>query len=302
MIHQNENASLQVTQPAAQLPKIWFITGASRGFGRVWAEAALSRGDKVAATARKLESIAGLKEKYGESVLTLELDVTNPGQVKAAVTQAHTHFGRLDIVLNNAGYALAGTIEEASAEDIRALYETNVIGPVSVIQAALPLLRKQGNGHILGTSSNIGHVTLPVIGYYASSKWAFEAIHESLAEEVKQFGIKVTIIEPGAYATEFGSPQSLKFAQDLDVYADFKAEFFNNLKELEQGDPNATPDALFRIVDTPQPPLRFFLGSHALPWVRSAYAERLATWEAWEEVSNSAQGNMNKELAGSENV
>jgi NADP-dependent 3-hydroxy acid dehydrogenase YdfG len=274
----------------AKSDKVWFITGASRGFGQVWVEAALKRGDKVVATARKLESIAGLNEKYGENVLTLELDVTNPEQVKATVEQAYIHFGRLDIVLNNAGYSLVGTIEEASADEIRTLYETNVIGPVSVIQAALPLLRKQGYGHILGTSSNLGHVTLPVIGYYCSSKWAFEAIHESLAAEVKAFGIKVTIIEPGAYATEFGSQQSLKFAQNLDIYTDFKAEFFESLRTLERGDPNATPQALFQIVDTENPPLRFFLGSHNLPLTRATYNERLATWEAWETVSNSAQG------------
>lgn len=130
--------------------KIWFITGTSRGFGRVWAEAALHRGDKVAATARTLESIADLNEKYGASVLTLEVDVTRPEQVKTAVTQAHAHFGRLDIVLNNAGYPLIATIEEASAEDVRALYETNIIGTLAVIQAALPLLRQQGSGHIVG--------------------------------------------------------------------------------------------------------------------------------------------------------
>ena len=271
--------------------KVWFITGASRGFGSVWAEAALKRGDKVAATARKLESIAHLKEKYGENVLTLALDVTIPEQVKTAVEQAHAYFGRLDIVLNNAGYSLVGTIEEASADEIRAMYETNVMGPVSVIQAALPILRKQGSGHILGTSSNLGHVTLPVIGYYCSSKWAFEAIHESLATEVKQFGIKVTIIEPGAYATEFGSQESLKFAQGLDVYTDFKDQFFGTLRSMERGDPNATPEAIFKIVDAENPPLRFFLGSHCLPWVRTAYEERLATWEAWKEVSDSAQGN-----------
>jgi NADP-dependent 3-hydroxy acid dehydrogenase YdfG len=270
--------------------KVWFITGASRGFGQVWAEAALKRGDKVAATARKLESIASLKEKYGENVLTLELDVTNTEQVKTAVEQAHAYFGRLDIVFNNAGYSLVGTIEEASADDIRVLYETNVIGPVAVIQAALPLLRKQGGGHILGTSSNLGHVTLPVIGYYCSSKWAFEAIHESLATEVKPFGIKVTIIEPGAYATEFGSQQSLKFAQNIDIYTDFKAAFFDSLKAMERGDPNATPEALFQIVDAENPPLRFFLGNQCLPWVRDVYQERLATWEAWEAVSNAAQG------------
>lgn len=279
MAHQNENSN-----------KVWFITGASRGFGRVWADAALKRGDKVAATARNLESIAGLKEKYGDNVLTLELDVTKPKQVKSAVAQAHSHFGRLDIVLNNAGYSLVGTIEEASADEVKAMYDTNIFGAISVIQAALPVLRAQGHGHILGTSSNLGHVTLPVIGYYCSSKWAFEAIHESLAAEVASFGIKVTIIEPGAYATEFGSQESLKFAAGLDVYEDFKNEFFGRLRGLERGDPDATPQALFQIVDSENPPLRFNLGSNNLAWVRTAYAERLANWEALQPLAESAQG------------
>ena len=270
--------------------KIWFITGASRGFGRVWAEAALERGDKVAATARSVASLATLKEKYGDRVLTLKLDVTRPGQAATAVAQAYAHFGRLDIVLNNAGYSLVGTIEEARVEEVKAMYETNVFGALAVIQAALPLLRKQGGGHILGTSSNLGHVTLPVIGYYCSSKWAFEAIHESLFTEVKEFGIKVTIIEPGAYATEFGSQESLKFATGMEIYSEFKTQFFGQLKELERGDPNATPQALFQIVDAENPPLRFHLGSQNLPWVRAAYEERLALWEKWDAVSSSAQG------------
>jgi NADP-dependent 3-hydroxy acid dehydrogenase YdfG len=270
--------------------KVWFITGTSRGFGKVWAEAALKRGDKVAATARQLESIADLKVKYGANVLTLELDVTNAHQVKSAVEQAHAHFGRLDIVLNNAGYSLVGTIEEATADDVKAMYETNIFGALAVIQAALPLLRKQGGGHILGTSSNLGHVTLPVIGYYCSSKWAFEAIHESLALEVKAFGVKVTIIEPGAYATEFGSQESLKFAAGLDIYQDFKTQFFNSLRGMERGDPNATPEAIFKVVDSENPPLRINLGSNNLPWLRTAYAERMATWEEWDAVSIAAQG------------
>jgi NADP-dependent 3-hydroxy acid dehydrogenase YdfG len=270
--------------------KVWFITGASRGFGRVWADAALKRGDKVVVTARKLESIADLKEKYGENVLTLALDVTNAEQVKSVVKEAHTHFGRLDIVLNNAGYSLVGTIEEASADDVKAMYETNIFGTLAVIQAALPLLRAQGGGHILGTSSGLGHVTLPVIGYYCSSKWAFEAIHESLAVEVKDFGIKVTIIEPGAYATEFGSPESLKFAAGLDIYQGFKQQFFGRLGGMERGDPDATPEAIFKVVDAENPPLRINLGSHNLPWVRTAYAERLALWEEWDAVASAAQG------------
>ena len=290
MENQNENAGARNGEATAKADKVWFITGTSRGFGRVWTDAALKRGDKVAATARSLASIADLKEKYGDNVLTLELDVTKPDQVKTAVEQAHVHFGRLDIVLNNAGYSLVGTIEEAGADDVRAMYETNIFGTLAVIQAAMPLLRKQGFGHIMGTSSGLGHVTMPVIGYYCSSKWAFEAIHESLAAEVQQFGIKVTIIEPGAYATEFGSQDSLKFAAGMDVYQDYKTQFFEGLRGMERGDPNATPEALFKMADAENPPLRFNLGSHNLPWVRAAYADRLATWETWEEVSGSAQG------------
>jgi len=277
-------------QKTTDTAKVWFITGASRGFGRVWTEAALKRGDKVVATARKMESIAALNEEFGNNVLTLELDVTNAAQAKEAVQKAHAHFGRLDIVLNNAGYSLVGTIEEASADDIKAMYDTNIFGAVTVIQAALPILREQGYGHILGTSSNLGHVTLPVIGYYASSKWAFEAIHESLSVEVKDFGIKVTIIEPGAYATEFGSQESLKFAPGMDIYTDFKNNFFQSLQNMERGNPEATPTGLFAAVDAENPPLRLSLGSHNLAWVKEAYAGRMAEWEAWEEVAIAAQG------------
>lgn len=282
MTNQNENS--------AHAEKVWFITGSSRGFGRIWTESALKRGDKVAATARRMESIADLKEKYPENVLTLKLDVTQADQAKYAVEAAYDHFGRLDIVFNNAGYSLVGTIEEASADHIRTLYETNVLGTVSVIQSALPLLRKQGYGHILGTSSGLGHLAYPLIGYYCSSKWAFEAIHESLAAEVKPFGIHVTIIEPGAYATEFGSQKSLDFADGMEIYADFKQQIFERIKDQEQGDPKATPEAIFKVVDSAKPPLRLFLGSHNLPEIREAYEQRLKTWEDWETVSNAAQG------------
>ncbi|MEL6537861.1 MAG: SDR family NAD(P)-dependent oxidoreductase [Bacteroidota bacterium] len=237
--------------------KVWFITGSSRGFGRIWTEAALERGDQVAATARRLESIADLQAKYGEQVLTLPLDVTKPDQVKAALQQAHAHFGRLDVVMNNAGYSLVGTVEEAGLDEVRALYETNVFGTLTVIQEALPMLRKQGGGHILGVSSSLGHEAMPVIGYYCSTKWAFEALHESLAAEVEAFGIQVTLIEPGAYATEFGSPESLKMAaRSLDIYTDFKQQFMQGLQTLERGNPSATPEAIFKVVDAPQPPLQ----------------------------------------------
>ncbi|MDO6769520.1 MULTISPECIES: SDR family NAD(P)-dependent oxidoreductase [Cellulophaga] len=270
--------------------KVWFITGTSRGFGRIWTEAALERGDKVAATARSLESIADLKEKYGEHVLLLKLDVTKPIEAKAAIEEAYKHFGRLDVVFNNAGYSLVGTIEEASIAKIRELYETNILGAVSVIQAALPLLRAQGHGHIIGTSSSLGFVTYPIIGFYCSSKWAFEAIHESLAAEVKQFGIKVTIIEPGAYATEFGTLESLKFANKLEVYDNLKNQIMERLKTQERGNPKATPKAILKVVDVEEPPLRLFLGTKSLPEVKNAFAARIKEWEAWESVSNAVQG------------
>ncbi|EPZ53104.1 SDR family NAD(P)-dependent oxidoreductase [Alicyclobacillus acidoterrestris] len=270
--------------------KIWFITGASRGFGRIWAEAALTRGDKVAATARTLADVADLKERFGDAVLPMALDVTDADQARHVVRQAHAHFGKLDIVLNNAGYTLVGTVEEASEAEVRALFDTNYFGMLRVIQAALPLLRQQGSGHLLGVSSGMGIVAMPLIGFYCASKWAVEALHESLAQEVKGFGIKVTLLEPGAYATDFASPSSLKTAPGIDAYADLRRRVFGELSSEERGDPQATAEAILKIVDAEDPPLRFAAGSGVLPRARDAYADRLATWEAWEAVSNAAQG------------
>jgi NAD(P)-dependent dehydrogenase (short-subunit alcohol dehydrogenase family) len=270
--------------------KVWFITGASRGFGRIWAQAALARGDKVAATARTLADVADLKERFGGSVLPMALDVTCADQVREVVGQAHAHFGKLDVVLNNAGYSLVGTVEEASETEVRAVFDTNYFGTLRVIQAALPLLRQRGSGHIVGVSSGLGIITMPLIGFYCATKWAFEALHESLAQEVKAFGIKVTLIEPGAYATEFGSPASRKMATGMDAYADLRKQVHARIASVERGDPQATAEAVLKIVDAKEPPLRVILGNAILPAARAAYADRLATWEAWEAVSNAAQG------------
>ncbi|WP_278353017.1 SDR family NAD(P)-dependent oxidoreductase [Chryseobacterium gleum] len=274
-----------------QKEKVWFITGSSRGFGKIWTEAALKRGDKVAATARDISSIATLKETYGDQVLILELDVTNVSQVQNAITRANEYFGRLDIVFNNAGYSLVGTIEESGTDEVKALYETNIIGPVHVIQAALPILRAQGYGHILGTSSAVGIYSNPLIGYYCSSKFAFEAIHDSLAKEVAAFGIKVTLIEPGAYNTEFGSTESLKIAtKKLSDYDDLKKQLMKNLQKLERGNPMATTDAVFAVVDAENPPLRLLLGKNDLPHIQQIYSERIQEWETWKAISVAAQG------------
>ena len=270
--------------------KFWFITGASRGMGRIWAEAALTRGDKVAVTARKVEDVADIKQRFGDAVLTLALDVAKEGQAEAAVKQAFDYFGRLDVVVNNAAYALVGMIEEANEADVHTLFETNYFGTLRVIQAALPLLRKQGSGHIIGVSSTLGIVAMPLIGFYAATKWAVEALHESLATEVKAFGIKVTLIEPGAYATEFGSPASFKTSEGIEAYSTMRAQIFGHLGQAAKGDPAATAQAVLKLVDAEEPPLRFILGNTNLPLARKTYAARLFTWEAWEEVSNAAQG------------
>ena len=274
--------------------KVWFITGASRGMGRIWAEAALTRGDKVAVTARKIDDVADFKQRFGDAVLTLALDVAREGQAEAAVQQAFDYFGRLDVVVNNAAYALVGMIEEANEADVHALFETNYFGTLRVIQAALPLLRKQRSGHIVGVSSTLGIVAMPLIGFYAATKWAVEALHESLATEVKAFGIKVTLIEPGAYATEFGSPASFKTSVGIEAYSAMRAQIFGHLGQAAKGDPAATAEAVLKLVDAAEPPLRFILGNTNLPLARKTYAARLATWEAWEEVSNAAQGEPRK--------
>jgi NAD(P)-dependent dehydrogenase (short-subunit alcohol dehydrogenase family) len=274
--------------------KTWLITGASRGFGRIWAEAALKRGDKVTATARRLEDIADLKERFGDAVLPLALDVTKPEKVSQVVEQAFKHFGKLDVLVNNAGTTLIAATEEASDEQIRDLFDANYIGMVRVLRAALPLLRKQGSGHILGVSSGLGITALPLIGFYCATKWAVEALHESLAQEVKPFGIKVTLVEPGAYATEFG--KSAQVADALAPYAEFRKQFLTRLANLERGDPEATAEAVLKLVDTNDPPLRLGLGNSILPRAREAYAARLATWEAWEDVSNAAMGEPKKAM------
>ncbi len=272
--------------------KTWFITGASRGFGRIWAEAALLRGDKVAATARKVEDIGDLKQRFGEAVLVLPLDVNDTEQVRQTVAQAHTHFGRLDIVLNNAGYSLVGMIEEGTEADVRALFDTNYFGMLRVIQAALPLLRKQGSGHILGVSSGLGITAIPFMGFYCATKWAVEALHESLAQEVKTFGIKVTLIEPGAYATDFA--RAAKIADPMEAYAEVRKQVLAYIANVERGDPDATREAILKLVDAENPPLRLGLGTSILPRARAAYSERIAVWEAWENVSNAAMGRPKK--------
>src|ERR1700709_1552690 len=200
-------------------PKTWFITGTSRGFGREWAEAALERGDRVAATARDASSLDALIESHGDAVLPISLDVNDRAADFAAVKQAHEHFGRLDVLVNNAGYGQFGMVEELSEEEARNQIETNLFGALWITQAALPFMREQGSGHIIQVSSIGGVSAFPYVGLHPPSKWALEGISQSLAQEVKDFGIHVTLIEPGGFSTDWGG-SSAKNAEPLDAYAD----------------------------------------------------------------------------------
>jgi NAD(P)-dependent dehydrogenase (short-subunit alcohol dehydrogenase family) len=269
--------------------KIWFITGSSRGFGRRFVEAALERGDKVAATARNTDSLADLVAAHGEAVLPLALDVTDKVAVTEAVARAHAHFGRLDVVVNNAGYGLFGAVEELTEQQVRDQLETNFLGALWVTQAVLPILRAQRSGHIVQISSIGGVAAFPNLGGYNASKWALEGLTEALAQEVAGFGVKVTLVEPGGFATDWAGSSAVH-AEPLPAYDEVRAAVAAAFSGLEVGDPAAAGPALLKIVDAENPPLRVFFGTSPLHLVRHVYAERLKTWEDWADVSTEAAG------------
>ncbi|MEU2832190.1 SDR family oxidoreductase [Streptomyces lavendulae] len=271
--------------------KIWFITGASRGFGREWAIAALERGDSVAATARDLSTLGDLRDTYGERLLPLRLDVTDRDADFAAVRQAHERFGRLDVVVNNAGYGHFGMIEELTEAEARAQLETNLFGALWVTQAALPFLREQGSGHILQVSSIGGISAFPLVGIYHASKWALEGMSQALAQEVAPFGIKVTLIEPGGFATDWAGSSS-STSEPLPAYAGLHQEVQEQRRKRvgAPGDPTAAAAAVLKIVDADEPPLRCFFGSAPLAIAKADYGQRLAVWEKWQPVADLAQG------------
>ena len=269
--------------------QVWFITGSSKGFGHIWAEAALARGDRVAATARNPNALKDLVDVYGESVLPLSLDVTDKAAVDAAVRQAHEHFSRLDVVVNNAGYGLFGTIEEVSEAQARAQIETNLFGALWVTQAALPIMRAQGSGHIIQVSSIGGVNAFPTLGLYHASKWGLEGFTQSLAAEVAGFGIKVTLIEPTGYTTDWAGPSSVH-AEEIPAYDGVRAARAQAWANRTRGNPEATGPAILELVDAAEPPLRVFFGDGPLEMIKAEYADRIANWERWNDLAVRAHG------------
>jgi NAD(P)-dependent dehydrogenase (short-subunit alcohol dehydrogenase family) len=271
------------------MSKTWFITGASKGFGREWAEAALERGDRVAATARQPETLDALVEAHGDAVLAIQLDVDDRAADFAAVQRAAAHFGRLDIVVNNAGYGHFGMVEELSEQDVRAQLETNLFGALWVTQAALPIMREQGSGQIIQVSSIGGISAFPTVGAYHASKWGLEGFSQALAEEVAGFGIHVTLIEPGGFSTDWGGP-SAKHSEEIAAYAAVREARAASRAGTTPGDPRATRAAILKVVDAAEPPLRVFFGEAPLGIATKDYEARLATWNTWQPVSIEAQG------------
>ncbi|WP_147944978.1 SDR family NAD(P)-dependent oxidoreductase [Microbispora sp. CSR-4] len=278
------------------MQKVWFVTGSSRGLGRNFVEAALSRGDKVAATARDTASLKALADTYGDAVLLLEMDVTDRAAVFESVRRAKEHFGRLDVIVNNAGYAQVGAIEELTEQELRDQLETNLFGAVWVVQAALPHLREQRSGHIIQLSSAAGVIAMPLGGAYHASKWALEGLNEALAGEVAEFGVKLTIIEPGGFATRNGNnPDPLAnghMATPDPAYDGLRQRLGALTGKLPAGDPAAAAQALLKLVDSDNPPLRVLFGKGFHPLIEQAYAARLKTWSDWQDLSIEAHGNL----------
>ncbi|MFD8104434.1 SDR family NAD(P)-dependent oxidoreductase [Nocardia fluminea] len=269
------------------MSKIWFITGSSRGLGRHFTEAALSRGDKVAATARNTDALADLVAAHGDAILPLPLDVTDKTAVTDAVRRAHEYFGRLDVVVNNAGFGLFGMVEELTEADVRAQFETNVFGTLWVVQAALPYLRAQGSGHIINVSSLIAIAAFPTTGGYTAAKAAVEGLSDSLAQEVADFGIKVTIVEPGPFGTEFNT--SSAYSAPLSAYDSFRETVTASFATIPNPDPAGVGPALLKVVDADAPPSRIFFGTFPLQVVPQLYADRVKGWQEWAELSSEAE-------------
>ncbi len=267
--------------------KVWIITGSSTGLGRELAEVLLQEGYRVIATARNLESVKDLTEEYPETARTFSLDVTKPDQVRAAVDFAVGEFGSIDVLVNNAGYGLIGAIEEPSDRQIRDQYETNLFGAIDVMRVVLPQMRKQKSGHIINLSSVAGFVASPSAGYYASTKFALEALSESMSQEVAHHNIKVTIVEPGPFRTDFAG-RSLK-APENQLPEDYPAttkflEYFEQVDRKQVGDPKKAARVMIDVVESENPPLRLPLGELAIQRIETKLENVRKDFAPWRQA------------------
>ena len=268
--------------------KVWFITGCSTGFGRYLAQEVLQNGGKVAVTARNTNDVKDLSDKYPDTAFAITLDVTKPQQVKDAVQQAIDKFGNIDVLVNNAGIGYFGAIEESEEDQVRRMFEINFFGLNAVTTAMLPQLRKQRSGHIINISSVGGSVAFPGVGMYNATKFAVTGYSESLAKELAPLGIKVTVIAPSGFRTDWAGRSA---NNTKTVIEDYKGTAHTNQDTIrgnsgnQPGDPVRAAQAIIKIVETEAPPVRLFLGAGALKGIRNKMAEMQTDIDAWEETT-----------------
>jgi NAD(P)-dependent dehydrogenase (short-subunit alcohol dehydrogenase family) len=277
-----------MTTSTSRPNRVWLITGASTGLGRQLAETLIARGERVAATARNVAGVKDLAEHAPDQVLSVRLDVTDQDSIDAAVAAAIARFGRIDVLVNNAGHGLIGALEELSDAQLRAVLETNVFGVAAVTRAVLPHLRAQRGGHVVQLSSVGGVVGNPGHAAYATSKFALEGMSEALAGEVAPFGIRVSIVEPGPFRTEFAG-RSMSFADAIPDYQETPAGTLRTRFRAQDGnqpnDPVRAAEAIIALVDRPDSPLRLPLGPEAVTRIRAKLTGQLADLAAWEEIA-----------------
>ena len=266
--------------------KVWLITGASTGLGRVLAEHLLSVGARVVATARKVEQLKELDDQYPETAQTLGLDVTRQESVDEAVAAAVGRFGRIDVLVNNAGFGMVGAVEESAEGEYRPMFETNVFGMIRMTQAVLPQMRRQGAGHVVNLSSIGGLVATPGFGMYNATKFAVEGLSEALAQELKPLGIGVTIVEPGPFRTDFLGRSGLVAERRIAEYEQTSGKmraYFSEQDGKQRGDPKRAAAAMVKAVESEHPPLRLLLGASTIPRLKGkleAWEKEVATWQA----------------------
>ncbi len=267
----------------------WLVTGSSKGLGRALVQAALENGHHVVATARDTDGLADLSLRYGDRVMILRLDVTNADEVSTVIERAVDQFGGLDVVVNNAGYGTINSIEDATLADIRNEIETNLFGTIMVTKAVIPVFREQRSGHFINFSSVGGRLGAPGRGAYSAAKWGVEGFSEVLAGEMALFGVKVTIIEPGGFRTDFaGASTTLNFGRpEYDQVVGAAARTQRAYDGRQPGDPEKAAQAILQIAQSNAPPLRLALGSDALKAIRAASQRRQVELDGWEELSRS---------------
>ncbi|MEH1968885.1 oxidoreductase [Nostoc sp.] len=276
-----------VTSSVSQT-RVWFITGTSSGLGRALAETVLERGETVVLTARNPQQIEDLAASFPDRTLALQLDVTKPEEVREAVKQAIANFGRIDVLVNNAGCKVGGVVEEISDEEVRYQFETNFFGVVETLRAVLPHMRKQRSGHILNISSTACFMAEPTGGFYGSSKLALEGISGSLAFEVAPFGIKVTAVEPGSFKTDFIKRSFVANDSQIDDYKELVNKSRQDMLDdhgKQPGDPKKAALAMIQVVDSDNPPQRLALGADAIEIIDYALEFMKGDLDAWREVS-----------------